>query len=146
MYKKDVNLLLALSTVYSRIGVRYHRVAATSDSLEAFEKSTSTTETALSLIETVGSLHPGAGDSSGIIQNLATMYCDVARYLGKRERWTDAIPYLKRAVEVNPQDDVAWLLLGYAYFPKVQESIVYWRQAAELGNTEAINNLRQWSR
>jgi tetratricopeptide (TPR) repeat protein len=147
----EPNDLNPLSTAYSRVGVRMSNIAGQSDSFSGIKKAISTFEQAISLAEKARAtaialggvdepLHPA------YYQSISLMYLQAGRYPARLEKWQEAMPYFEKATQADPENDEAWLMLGYAHFPNVQESMPYWKRAAELGNEHAIKEINMWRR
>jgi tetratricopeptide (TPR) repeat protein len=142
-YLHQENYLTGLSTAYSRVGIRYFNISKELDSLELIQKSISIFEKSTAFLQKTNSnssLEP-------YNQKLAMMYVVSAQHFGKQERWKEQIPFLKKAVELDPQNDVAWLMLGYSYWPEYENRELFlncWTRAAELGNAKAIAELKNW--
>jgi len=149
-YLRDVNKVVFLSTAYSRVGVRCFNVAKDCDSLDGLNRAISSMEKTISLIETALSMYPGLNrDIEPYKQPLSAMYTQVGKYFGKRDQFNDQIPPLQKAVEINPNNEEAWLGLGYAYWGlglrnHREECLNAWRHAADLGNAQAVDELKQW--
>jgi tetratricopeptide (TPR) repeat protein len=146
----DVNNLMGLSTAYSRIGIRYFNNINNEnryDSLESLEKSISIFGESISLIEKARSIEPDLSISlEPYNKTLAHLNCAATKYFGKQELWKEQIPYFEKAVELDPQNDEAWLGLGYSYWGNIENESVYlkcWNRAAELGNAKAIAELER---
>lgn len=151
-YLKNLNTAYHLSTAFSRVGIRCFNVAKDCDSLDGLNRAISSMEKTIFLIETILSLRPGLNiDPADYKQPLSTMYTQIGKYFGKRDQFNDQIPPLQKAVEINPSNEEAWLLLGYAYWglgfrDHREECLNAWRHAADLGNAQAFDELKRWGK
>lgn len=121
--------------IWNRIAVHYQNIAEANQILEAFAKAVSSVEAAFAL----------APDEPHVRNNMVVIYGTFGQNLAMHQEFDQAMPYFARALQVDPQSDESWRLLGLCFIAKsdVANGINCLKQAARLGNTLAADALRQ---